>query len=450
MPTLDEIRSASRRSAGSSSSSPSSWTCTRARARSSSRPHTSTTSRRRRRLRRLRGGRDRPGADRPRHRGDPRPRRASRRCPGSRTSPASRATSRSRARSGRTARARSSAVSSRRARAQGYEFKMGLELEYFLVQRARGRVDRDRRPARHAREALLRHRGPDAPVRLPDDRLEVLQRARLGELRERPRGRERPVRAELHLRRRADDAATGRSSSATWCTRSPSSAGMIATFMPKPFTHLTGNGCHFHMSLWQDGENVFLDESDPARPRPVGDRLPVHRRAQARTHAPTARSRRRPSTPTSGSRSGTTASGADLVAGLDLVRLQQPHADAPHPRPGPRSRTGRSTAPATPTWRPRPCSRPVSTGSRTELDAGRAERGEPLRHPVRRAEGRAASRRCPRTSSTRRTSSSATTFSARRSAAAATRTTSTTSSASSGTNGPATTSRSRPGRSAST
>jgi len=39
--------------------------------------------------------------------------------------------------------------------------------------------------------------------------------------------------------------------------------GMIATFMPKPFTRLTGSGCHFHMSLWRDGENVFLDEADP-------------------------------------------------------------------------------------------------------------------------------------------------------------------------------------------
>jgi glutamine synthetase len=38
---------------------------------------------------------------------------------------------------------------------------------------------------------------------------------------------------------------------------------MIATFMPKPFTTLTGNGCHFHMSLWRDGENAFLDEEDP-------------------------------------------------------------------------------------------------------------------------------------------------------------------------------------------
>jgi glutamine synthetase len=45
--------------------------------------------------------------------------------------------------------------------------------------------------------------------------------------------------------------------------------GVIATFMPKPFAHLTGNGCHFHMSLWKDGENLF--EVDPADdPRGLG------------------------------------------------------------------------------------------------------------------------------------------------------------------------------------
>jgi glutamine synthetase len=39
--------------------------------------------------------------------------------------------------------------------------------------------------------------------------------------------------------------------------------GMQATFMPKPFSHLTGNGCHFHMSLWDGETNLFLDEDDP-------------------------------------------------------------------------------------------------------------------------------------------------------------------------------------------
>ena len=40
---------------------------------------------------------------------------------------------------------------------------------------------------------------------------------------------------------------------------------MIATFMPKPFGHLTGSGCHFHMSLWdaETDENLFLDDDDP-------------------------------------------------------------------------------------------------------------------------------------------------------------------------------------------
>ena len=38
--------------------------------------------------------------------------------------------------------------------------------------------------------------------------------------------------------------------------------GLLATFMPKPFTNLTGNGCHFHMSLWDGDTNLFLDEDD--------------------------------------------------------------------------------------------------------------------------------------------------------------------------------------------
>lgn len=37
--------------------------------------------------------------------------------------------------------------------------------------------------------------------------------------------------------------------------------GLRATFMPKPFSNLSGNGCHVHMSLWDNtGErNLFVD-----------------------------------------------------------------------------------------------------------------------------------------------------------------------------------------------
>ena len=35
-----------------------------------------------------------------------------------------------------------------------------------------------------------------------------------------------------------------------------------ATFMPKPFENLTGNGCHAHISLWKGKKNIFLDKQD--------------------------------------------------------------------------------------------------------------------------------------------------------------------------------------------
>ena len=38
--------------------------------------------------------------------------------------------------------------------------------------------------------------------------------------------------------------------------------GLRATFMPKPFEKLTGNGCHAHISLWNGKINKFLDIGD--------------------------------------------------------------------------------------------------------------------------------------------------------------------------------------------
>jgi glutamine synthetase len=76
---------------------------------------------------------------------------------------------------------------------------------------------------------------------------------------------------------------------------------MLATFMPKPFAHLTGNGCHLHMSLWKDGTNVF--EADPADdPRGLGltdlayhfiGGLKAHAKAYIAVTAPTVTSYKR-------------------------------------------------------------------------------------------------------------------------------------------------------------
>lgn len=41
--------------------------------------------------------------------------------------------------------------------------------------------------------------------------------------------------------------------------------GCMATFMPKPFQHLTGSSGNYHMSLWDTlgGRNLFIDPADP-------------------------------------------------------------------------------------------------------------------------------------------------------------------------------------------
>jgi hypothetical protein len=193
--------------------------------------------------------------------------------------------------------------------------------------------------------------------------------------------------------------------------------GMVATFMPKPFTSLTGNGCHFHMSLWRDGENLFLDESDPRglglsslAYNFIGGSRSARRRAVRRGRR-------------SGSRTATTTgrrcSASPALAG---------------------SRTGRSTGRAIPISPPPPSWPQGWTGSRTGSTPAIRTRRTSTRSGTT-SWSSAACRRSRATCSTRRASWKRTPCSARRSVAAATRTTSTTTSAASGTSGTATTSR---------
>ena len=46
--------------------------------------------------------------------------------------------------------------------------------------------------------------------------------------------------------------------------------GLTATFMPKPFSHITGNGGHIHNSLWQGDINSFAANADEGGLSPVG------------------------------------------------------------------------------------------------------------------------------------------------------------------------------------
>ncbi|MFC4986825.1 gamma-glutamylputrescine synthetase [Saliphagus infecundisoli] len=44
-----------------------------------------------------------------------------------------------------------------------------------------------------------------------------------------------------------------------------SNNGVEATFVPKPFEEAAGSGCHIHLSLWDDGKNVFHDPDSEGR-----------------------------------------------------------------------------------------------------------------------------------------------------------------------------------------
>ena len=97
-------------------------------------------------------------------------------------------------------------------------------------------------------------------------------------LSDRPRGRQRPVRGQLHLRRRADHGRPPRLLKMA-ASEIASQMGMIATFMPKPFSNRTGTGAHFHMSIGdaQDQEPVPRRQGQE-RSGLVEDGLPLPRR----------------------------------------------------------------------------------------------------------------------------------------------------------------------------
>ena len=46
------------------------------------------------------------------------------------------------------------------------------------------------------------------------------------------------------------------------CKQVARELGIQASFMPKPYTGMMGNGCHHNFSLWRDGVNILDEEGD--------------------------------------------------------------------------------------------------------------------------------------------------------------------------------------------
>src|SRR5215213_1276475 len=143
-----------------------------------------------------------------------------------------------------------------RAAEKGWEFKMGAELEYFLVRRTEDggieiadRLDTLEQPCYDMR-ALTRNLDFVSEVSRHVTELGWDNYATDHE----------DANGQFEQNFDFADALTTADRSIFFRYMVESLAqerGMMATFMPKPFAHLTGNGCHFHMSLWKDGVNVF-------------------------------------------------------------------------------------------------------------------------------------------------------------------------------------------------
>jgi glutamine synthetase len=196
----------------------------------------------------------------------------------------------------------------KRAQDMGYEFKMGLELEYFLVRRR----DDGSLEIADAYDTLDKPCYDMAGLTRRYDFLTTVSKYCNGLGWGNYANDHEDANGQFEQNFTYDDALVS-------CDRAiffrymvhtlAEQQGMIATFMPKPFTNLTGNGCHFHMSLWRDGENLFLDEADP-RGLGLSDTaygfvggLKAHARASSALTAPTVNSYKR-------LKYGTTTSGA--------------------------------------------------------------------------------------------------------------------------------------------
>lgn len=152
-----------------------------------------------------------------------------------------------------------------RAREAGYEFKVGCELEYFLVRRTEDGGIEIADPLDTLEQPCYDIR---ALTRSFDFVAEVTRHVNsLG--------------WEMYATDHEDangqfEQNFGYADALTTCDRAvfyrymveamAQERGLIATFMPKPFAHLTGNGAHFHMSFWDGETNLFArDRSDDPR-----------------------------------------------------------------------------------------------------------------------------------------------------------------------------------------
>lgn len=146
---------------------------------------------------------------------------------------------------------------------RGLSFKTGIEPEFYLVRREAGRIQ--------AYDDIETIAKPCYDLKLLGRNLDFLQTLNnylneLGWHSEAADHEDGPAQYEVNIR--YDDALATCDKYTFFkfaVSYLASTMGAVASFMPKPFTNRTGNGAHFHMSLWEGAKNLFYDNRDTQR-----------------------------------------------------------------------------------------------------------------------------------------------------------------------------------------
>jgi glutamine synthetase type III len=147
-----------------------------------------------------------------------------------------------------------------RAEKQGYRLKTGVEAEYFLIDPAGDRIsdpkDTQEKPC-YDQSALMRRY--DVIAEICDSMIAMGWGAYQND--------HEDANGQFEMNWDFDDAlkTADRHVFFKYMVKAIAEKhGLRATFMPKPFLNLTGNGCHAHASIWDKAgkKNLFLDGKD--------------------------------------------------------------------------------------------------------------------------------------------------------------------------------------------
>jgi glutamine synthetase type III len=144
------------------------------------------------------------------------------------------------------------------AQAAGYEMKTGVECEFFLItpdgDKISDAADRQEKPC-YDQAALMRRY--DVISEICDGMLALGWNAYQND--------HEDANGQFEMNWEYDSALVTADRHAFFKYMAKAIAekhGLRATFMPKPFSTLTGSGCHAHVSVWKNDSNLFDDSKD--------------------------------------------------------------------------------------------------------------------------------------------------------------------------------------------